>query len=126
VVVDTPILLAVFFNEEYAGWALDRLQENEARLRMSTVNYAEALILIQDRQPHLFAELRQAIEGSSIRLVPPSPEHAEIAASARLRFPLNLGDCFAYALAKQEDCPLLTLDRDFRRTDLRVVVPQAR
>lgn len=62
-VVDTSILLAVFFNEDHAGWALDRLQENEPRLRMSTVNYAEALILIQDRQPHLFAELRQAIEG---------------------------------------------------------------
>ena len=62
--------------------------------------------------------LLAAIETSSIRLVPPTPSHAEIAAAARLRYPLNLGDCFAYALAKDEDRRLLTLDRDFRRSDL--------
>lgn len=45
---------------------------------------------------------------------------------ARLRYPLNLGDCFAYALAKDEDRTLLTLDRDFRRSDLRVILPSAR
>ncbi len=124
-VVDTSILLAVFFNEESGPWATDRLQENRPRLRMSTVNYAEALILIQDRQPHLVSEIREAIAASSIRLVAPTAEQAEVAAAARLRYPLNLGDCFAYALARQEDCPLLTLDRDFLKTDLRVVIPRA-
>jgi ribonuclease VapC len=124
-VVDTFVLLAVFFNEEHSPWAADQLRENSHRLRMSTVNHAEALVLVQDRQPHLFAEIRQAIEASTIRLVPPTAEQAEIAAAARLRYPLNLGDCFAYALAKHEQCPLLTLDRDFRRTDLTVVLPRA-
>ena len=98
-------------------------REYADRLLMSTVNYAEALILIQDRQPHLFAELRDALQSSSIRLVAPTPEHAETAAAARLRYPLNLGDCFAYALARHEDVPLLTLDRDFRRTGLKLVLP---
>ena len=122
-VVDTSVLLAVFFNETAGPWALDQLQTNRNRLRMSTVNYAETLILLSDRQPQLFPRMRDAIEESSIRLVPPTAEHAEIAASARLRYPLNLGDCFAYALAKQEGCPLLTLDRDFRRTDLKIIMP---
>jgi len=90
---------------------------------MSTVNFAEALILIQDRQRQLFGEIREAILSSPIRLVAPSPRQAEIATFARLRFPLNLGDCFAYALARDEDCPLRTLDRDFRRTDIAVIVP---
>ena len=72
---------------------------------MSTVNYAEALILIEDRQPQLASEIRDAIALSSIRLIPPTVEHAETAAAARLRYPLNLGDCFAYALAKSADCP---------------------
>ena len=36
---------------------------------------------------------------------------------------IQLGDCFAYALARDEDCPLLTLDRDFRRTDITIIVP---
>ncbi len=90
---------------------------------MSTVNYAEALILIEDRQPHLLPQIRQAIRSSTIRLIPPTPEHAELAAEARLKYPLNLGDCFAYALAKAENFPLLTLDRDFRKTDVTVILP---
>jgi len=93
---------------------------------MSTVNYAEALILVEDRQPNLIAEIREAIQESSLRLVAPTREQAELAAAARLRYPLNLGDCFAYALAKHENCPLLTLDRDFRKTDLTVVLPRSR
>jgi uncharacterized protein with PIN domain len=34
-----------------------------------------------------------------------------------------LGDCFAYALAKVEQCPILTLDEDFRGIDVDVVMP---
>ncbi|HXI41551.1 MAG TPA: type II toxin-antitoxin system VapC family toxin [Bryobacteraceae bacterium] len=124
-VVDTSILLAIFFNEKSGPWAADQLQQNRRDLQMSTVNYAEALILIQDRQPHLFAEIREAIESSSIRLVAPTPELAETAAAARWRYPLNLGDCFAFALAKHEDSPLLTLDADFRRVDVAVVRPKS-
>ena len=114
-VVDTSALLAVFFNEKAGPWVLDQFQANSRDLAMSTVNYAEVMILVQDRQPTAYAQVREAIETSSIRLVPPTARHAEMAAAARLRFPLNLGDCFAYALAKEEDLPLLTLDRDFCR-----------
>lgn len=125
-VVDTSVLLAVFFNEQLGPWATDQLQQAKHYLLMSTVNYAEALILIQDRQSRLFPKIREAIDESSIRLIAPTAEQAEIAAGARLRYPLNLGDCFAYALAKHENCALLTLDRDFRRTDLRVILPELR
>ena len=123
-VVDTSALLAVLFNEKYGPWVLDQLQLHAGELRMSTVNYAELLILVQDRQPAALAEVRESIEASSIHLVPPTPRHAEIAADARIRYPLNLGDCFAYALAKEEECPLLTLDRDFRRTGLSLTIPR--
>jgi uncharacterized protein with PIN domain len=36
----------------------------------------------------------------------------------------NMGDCFAYALAKEEDCPSHTVDRDFKNTDISVVLPK--
>ncbi len=39
------------------------------------------------------------------------------------RYPLNLGGCFAYALATVEDLPILALDGDFRSTDRPVVHP---
>jgi len=93
---------------------------------MSVVNYAELMILITDRQPRRSGEIRDALEASSIRLVPVTVEEAEIAAAARFRYPLNLGDCFAYALAKREDCALLTVDRDFRKCDIPVVLPRRR
>ena len=122
-VVDTSVILALFFEEKHAGWAADRLQENGSNLSMSTVNLAEALLRIRDRQPSLADLLEKRLLTCGIRFVPPDVEQARSAAAARSRFPLNLGDCFAYALAKAEGCPLLTLDRDFRSVDVPVVSP---
>jgi ribonuclease VapC len=100
------------------------LLENAADLQMSTINYVETLILVGDRFPRRVEEVRELIDSSQIHIVSPTRHQAEVAARARLRFPLNLGDCFAYALAKAEDCSLLTLDRNFRNTDIEVVLPK--
>ena len=91
---------------------------------MSSVNYVEVLILVGDRFPRRVDEVRELIDSSEIQIVSATRRQAEIAAKARLKYPLNMGDCFAYALAKEEDCPLLTLDRDFRNTDIGVVLPK--
>ena len=32
---------------------------------------------------------------------------------------LNFGDCFAYALAEEQNCPLLFIGNDFSKTDIR-------
>ena len=81
------------------------------------------MIRLRDRQPQLADEIEEEVLTSGIRFVPPNVEQARLAARARLRYPLNLGDCFAYALAKDEGCPILTADRDFRRVDVPVVLP---
>ena len=122
-VVDTSALLALLFNEKHGVWVEEQLSEFEADLRMSTVNLAELLILLQDRQPQLFESIQEEILLSPIRFVPPTVSQSRIAAAARLKFPLNLGDCFAYALAKEENCPILTLDSDFKKTDIEVLMP---
>ncbi|HEV7734642.1 MAG TPA: type II toxin-antitoxin system VapC family toxin [Candidatus Binatia bacterium] len=123
-VVDTSVLLAVLFDEPDAGWAAAQLTEHASELRMSTVNLAETLLLIRDRQPRDADEIETQITTSGIRFVAPDTQQARIAAQARLRFPLNLGDCFAYALAVAEDCAILTLDRDFRSVDRPVLLPR--
>ena len=122
-VVDTSILLAVYFGEAHAEWALQKLTEHQLELRMSTINLTETLIRVRDRQPQLADSVEEGLLTSGIRFVPPDVQQARIAAEARLRFPLNLGDCFAYALAKVESCAILTLDEDFRRVDCAVVIP---
>jgi ribonuclease VapC len=121
VVLDTSAILAIFFNEEKGPSIARILEANSTNLRMSTVNLTETLILLEDRQPQLFEGLKVLLLGSNIRFVAPDPIQAAIAANARMRLPLNLGDCFAYALCKVEDCPLLTLDDDFKKTDIRLV-----
>jgi ribonuclease VapC len=123
VVVDTSLLVAVFFGERHAAWATEQLAQSAGEIRMSTVNLVETLILLRDRQPTLAAELEERLLTSGIRFVAPDVEQTRLAAAARLRFPLNLGDCFAYALAKVEGCAILTLDQDFRAVDCPVVLP---
>lgn len=123
-VVDTSVLLAIFFKEKQVFWAKSQLKNYQENLLMSTVNLAETLILLQDRQPKLFEQLKQEVFALPIRFIPPSISQAEVSAEARLTFPaLNLGDCFAYALAKEENCPVMTLDADFKKSDAKILFP---
>lgn len=125
-VVGASVLLSILFKEKYGFWAQSQLKKYRDRLRMSTVNLAEVLIHLQDRQPQIFDQLKKKIFKMPIQFIPPTTSQAEMSAWARLKFPaLNLGDCFAYALAKEESCPILTLDGDFAKSDAEVLLPSA-
>lgn len=124
-VVDSSALLAVLFDEPHAAWCTERMAEAAGDLVMSTVNLAETLILVGDRRPGaLRAVEEQIVSSGAIRFVAPDAAQARAAATARLRFPLNLGDCFAYALALAENAPILTLDRDFLATGHPLLMPK--
>jgi uncharacterized protein with PIN domain len=122
-VIDTSVILAVFFKEPYCEWAIEKMNIHARELRMSTVNLTETLIRLQDRQPQLFQSLEDNLLYNGIRFVAPDVAQSRIAAQARMKFPLNLGDCFVYALAVQENCPILTLDKDFRSINHMVIHP---
>ncbi len=122
-VVDTSVVLAVLFEEEHAAWAAEQLQRHRGELCMSTVNLTEVLIRLRSQQPELADELSEQVLTGGFRFEAPDTRQAELAAAARLRFPLNLGDCFAYALAIAEDCAILTTDADFRRLDCPILFP---
>jgi len=125
-VVDTSVLLAVLFAEEHGTWAAERLNEFASELCMSTVNLAETLILIRDRQPERADELTEIVFAGGMLFVPPDAAQARLAAHARLAYPLNLGDCFAYALAVVRNDTILTMDTDFKATDRPVLLPNHR
>ena len=122
-VVDTSALLALLFNEPHAEWVAEHLNTYAGTLSMSTVNLTETLIRLRDRQPLKSENLEERVLNGGIRFVSPNVEQAQIAAEARLRFPLNLGDCFAYALARFEKDSILTIDTDFRVVDVPYVSP---
>ncbi len=119
-VVDTSALLAVLFGEPRAG-QLAQILSNAKHPIMSAVNYTECLIRVLDRAPDAAATLERALAEFDLEVVPVDRVLASAAALARLRYPINLGDCFAYSLAKARGLPLLTLDSDFKKTDIQLV-----
>lgn len=119
-VVDTSALLAVLFAEPQAQRIADILSAAEQPV-MSAVNYTECLIRVLDRAPDAAELLERALAEFALDIVPVDRVLASAAAHARLQYPINLGDCFAYSLAKARSLPLLTLDSDFNKTDVELV-----
>ena len=70
-------------------------------------------------------EATQVLSSFNIRIVPIDEAQTRAAFDAHVRFgrgtpaALNLGDCFAYALAKTAGGALLFKGEDFARTDMR-------
>ena len=77
-IVDTSVVMAVLFDEPDARWAAAVMNEHAAALRMSTVNLAEALVGIRDRQPQLSEAVEARLLESSIRFVAPDIEQARL------------------------------------------------
>ncbi len=119
-IVDTSALLAVLFAEPQAQQLAEILSSAE-RPMMSAVNYTECLIRVLDRAPDVAKTLERALAEFNLEVVSVDRALASAAAQARLKYPINLGDCFAYSLAKARGLALLTLDSDFTKTDVQLV-----
>ena len=86
----------------------------------------EALI-VAGRQG-LGAEMSVLLDGLDLEIASVSPATAGQVANAYAQWGeghpagLNIGDCFAYEVAKTQDCPLLYVGKDFARTDVASVL----
>jgi ribonuclease VapC len=130
VIVDSSALVTIIREEPGFSSYLDRLLASP-KTRMSAAAFLEAAIVI-DRQPdpRAAAKLDEIIEQLDITIEPVTAHQARIARDAYQRFGkgrghparLNFGDCFAYALAKDLDEPLLFVGQDFIHTDVRRVL----
>jgi ribonuclease VapC len=126
-ILDTSAVIAVLQNEESAPRLVEAL-ENEPVRRMSAANLVEAGIILQARfGDHGERELDLFVQRAHVEIIAVTEEHAEYARSAYRRFGrgrhaagLNFGDCFAYALARALDEPLLFVGDDFGQTDVRI------
>jgi len=122
IAVDTSALMAILQDEPQAQTCMAAL-EQAGRLLMSAGTVAEALIVSERRGVGL--EMEELIGGLGVEIVPVTSESAYMAADAYRRWGkgihparLNYGDCFAYALASERDCPLLYVGHDFVQTDV--------
>jgi len=131
VIVDASAILAVLL-EEPEGGEMEDLLLLAARqdLVMSPVNYLEAAVKLDNLSgSNKGAELNNLLNDFGIDLVQVTPAQAYLAREAYQKFgkgnhpaKLNLGDCFAYALAKARGEPLLFKGDDFRLTDVEAAV----
>ncbi len=122
IAVDTSALMAILLNEP-EGDACADLLEREERLILSTGTMAEALIVAERRS--IGDQMAQLIEGLGFAIVTVTPASSRRIAQAYAAWGkgvhpagLNFGDCFAYEVAKDRQCPLLYVGDDFSKTDL--------
>jgi ribonuclease VapC len=124
-VVDSSAVLAILRQEPLAARCALAIAGDPVRV-MSAANLLEAGIVMQGRFGDRGArELDALLRQARIEILPFDADQAAIAREAFRRFGkgrhpagLNLGDCFAYALAKHRGQPLLFIGDDFTKTDL--------
>lgn len=125
-VVDTSALVAILLQEPEAE-RFTRLLADAPRRLISAITRVELSFVIEGRYGDAArGDLERLLRDAMIEVMTVTPAQAEIAIDAFRRFgkgrhraALNIGDCFAYALAQATDLPLLFKGGDFARTDIR-------
>lgn len=125
-IVDTSALVAILRAEQDAESFALALAADRAP-RMSVANYVETTIVIDSaRDPVASRQVDKLVARAGLTLEPVTAEQARVARAAYRDFgrgsghpaKLNFGDCFAYALARCADEPLLFKGDDFGHTDV--------
>lgn len=122
IAVDTSALMAILLGEADADACIAAL-ESEDEIIMSAGTLAEALIVSARRG--VGEELAELVAGLGLEIVGLTAASARRVAEAYSRWgkgvhpaALNFGDCFAYEVASERQCPLLFVGADFRATDV--------
>jgi len=122
IAVDTSALLAILLDEAEADAFAGTLAQADA-LVISAGTVAEALIVAERRG--LGPQMRDLLVALSMEVAPVNAAVAAEVGGAYRRWGkgvhpagLNMGDCFAYALASARNIPLLYKGGDFSQTDL--------
>ena len=124
-IVDASVLVAIVLKED--GWeALEKSLVDSPENLISPVNRMEVFMRLESIDGEWLVKKFEAL-AATLLLKTVSLDEAQlaIAQSAFRRFgkgrhkaALNMGDCFAYALAKSKGRPLLFKGNDFIHTDL--------
>lgn len=125
IVVDTSALMAILLAEPEGDRCI-RVLEAQPNVLISAGTLAEALIVAGRR--NIGGEMSALIDGLGFEVAPVSSSTSVKVAEAYARWgkgvhsaSLNFGDCFAYALARETNFPLLFVGRDFAQTDVEQV-----
>ena len=127
-VIDSSAIIAILQAEPERQTYIEAISSVNYR-NMSAVSFVEtSLVLVSRFGSKAMQEIDNFIGKAQIRIRSVDENQALIARSAFLEFgkgrhpaQLNFGDCFAYALAKGLDQPLLFKGENFSKTDVKVL-----
>lgn len=128
-IVDSSALIAILFKEKEASAFASAMRDAPSRA-IAAPTLVEAAMVAEGRTgPAMGKELDELLDALNAEIVPFTAAHAALARDAWRRYGkgrhpagLNLGGCFAYALAKTRDEPLLFKGDDFARTDVKAAI----
>jgi ribonuclease VapC len=123
-VIDTSALVAILLQEPEAERLSRAIASASTRLLSAATLLETAMILHYRFGDEGGRDLDLLLLRLRIEIMPVTARQTGIARRAHREFGkglhpagLNYGDCFAYALAKEQDEPLLFKGEDFSRTD---------
>jgi ribonuclease VapC len=121
--VDTSALMSIVLKEPNSQVCCGAL-EKASRLLISAGTVAEALIVAERRS--VGTAMTLLMNELGFEVVPVTALTAARVANIYNQWgkgihpaSLNFGDCFAYDLAIENDCPLLFVGEDFSKTDVK-------
>ena len=121
IVVDTSAVVAILLKEDDADYFAHAIAADSAPAMSAATLVELNAVLLRRRGPDALDIVGRFIAAAGIEMAAFSEAQAIIASEAYQRFAaLNFGDCFAYALARERDAPLLFKGDDFRKTDIRI------
>jgi ribonuclease VapC len=127
-IVETSALIAIL-RDEPESYPFTEAINSDPNVKMSIVNFVETAVVVDaGRDVVASRKLDSLVHVLGIELLPVTLEQGMAARMAYRDFGkgsghparLNFGNCFAYALAKELDEPLLFKENNFSQTDVGV------
>ena len=133
--VDASAIVAILAGEDEAELLAEALESAAEPITSPIAVWEAAASISRKTGQRADAELPRILAFLDVARVAIAPVDMTIAAAAILAFDrygrrsghraeLNMGDCFAYAFAKQGDVVLLYKGKDFPQTDVRRPKPR--
>jgi ribonuclease VapC len=131
--VDASAIIAILTREAEADALADALERALSPITSPIAIFEAALGICRKRRVSIEEaeeDIHEFLQTARIRTVPITAKESETALSAFSRYGkgqghparLSLGDCFAYAIARNHRTTLLFKGEDFRKTDIRSAV----
>lgn len=125
-VLDSYALIAYLQKEQGSHRVIDFLEnarQEKCALMLSLVNWGEIYYSVFRTKGEKFAqECLLLIEQLPIQLIDIDRDLVYQAARFKSYYSIAYADCFAAALAKRENCALLTGDREFQKLQDEIVI----